>query len=276
MPAGADLPVWEEHRFWLEILDDHAHFVRDYLSPEEAGWVSMAQSFIGEFRRLRERLETLGRDLPLSSPPMMQFAVESQSVSAGYYRLEGHLQHLRIYNRINLNLTPTFLNGTLNENAEYLRLLTFFVRGEQPVPLPLSALLDLWLEDQLGHALLLANILDPAEIPLINRVRKAIDEFQAHLVKNQNIKGFLRFTPPNFPLQLRFAGQVARSVTDFYVLVYEVVGLYKDSEVLNRATLRFLEHHIPETCYFLRKLTDFTRDFPMIADCPLTKPSFSG
>ncbi|WP_248926269.1 DUF2935 domain-containing protein [Paenibacillus hamazuiensis] len=276
MPVANDLPVWEEHRFWLEILCDHAHFLRDYMSPEEAEWVSAAQSYIDEFHRLRERLETLGRDLPPSSPQMIQFAFESQSSSAGYYRLEGHMQHLRIFNRINLNLTPSFLNGTLSENAEYLRLLSYFVRGEHPDPLPLIALLDLWLEDQLGHALLLANVLDPAEIPLVERVHAAAKQFQAHMAKNLAIKGYLRFTPPNFPLQLRFAAEVAQTVTAFYELVLEVIALYKDSEVLNRATLRFLEHHIPETCYFLSKLSDFNRDIPIIPDCPLTKPSFGG
>lgn len=274
MQAANILPVWEEHRFWLEILSDHAHFLRDYMSPEETKWVNAAESYIEEFRRLRERLEALGRDLPPSSPQMIQFAGESHSAAAGYYRLEGYMQHLRIFNRINLNLTPSFLNGTLNENAEYLRMLSSLVRGMLPDPLPLVSLLELWLEDQLGHALLVANVIDPAEIPLIERAHTAIKEFQAHLVKNQDMKGFLRFTPPNFPLQIRFAGQVAQTVAAFYKLVLEVIALYKGSEVLNRATLRFLEHHIPETCYFLRKLSDFNRDFPMIPDCPLSKPSF--
>ncbi|WP_325176790.1 DUF2935 domain-containing protein [Paenibacillus alkalitolerans] len=276
MLTASDLSAWEEHRFWVEILGDHARFVRDALSPEEAGWVAAAQAYIGDFRRLRESLSGLPPSAPASSAAMIRFAVESQGTAASYYRFEGGLQHLRIFNRVNLDLTPSFLNGTLNENQEYLRLLSFYVQGLNPAPLPLSELLDLWLGDQLGHALLLSRILDPVEIPLIERAEAVIRELQSHLVKNQAIKGYLRFTPPNFPLQMNFGGQVARSVAVFYNLVLEVISLYKESEVLNKTTLRFLEHHIPETCYFMQKLARFNRSFLTIPDCPLTKPSFDG
>lgn len=152
MAANADFSPYEEHRFWLEILDDHAHFVRDYLSPTEGQWVRLAQQYIDAFHGLRIRLSQLNpQQLDAKAPEMVAISQSIYPVAAGYYRFEGEMQRLRILNEVNLNLTPTYLNGTLNENQEYLRLLQYYVQGRQPVPLSLTDLLDLWLEDQLGQ-----------------------------------------------------------------------------------------------------------------------------
>lgn len=69
------------------------------------------------------------------------------------------------------------------------------------------------------------------------------------------------------------AREVADSVIKLYRLVEKVVQLYKESEALNRTTLRFIEHHFPESCYFLRKLANFDPAVFDIGDCPLTKPT---
>jgi len=267
------LTVAEEHRFWLEILGDHAHFVHDHLSPSEVQWVQAAAGYIRAFCALLHRLDTLPPKPP-SSPEWVAFAKEAYSYAAGYYKLEGQLQALRIANQVNLNLSPTYLNGTLSENQEYLRLLGYYVQGVEAPGLPLWNLMELWMEDQLGHAVLLRNILDPVEIPLTNEAATIATAFQAHLTKSRAIHGYLRFTPPDFPAQLEFAREVSATVVRFYLMVLNVVTKYRRTEVLSRTTLRFLEHHIPETCYFLRKLTELVPDIEDIPNCPLTKPSF--
>ena len=61
----------------------------------------------------------------------------------------------------------------------------------------------MWLEDQLGHVLY--DHLDPTELPTLQQIRTFIDAFQAHMTKNRAIGGFLRFTPPGFPAQRKFA-----------------------------------------------------------------------
>ncbi|WP_179223531.1 DUF2935 domain-containing protein [Paenibacillus tyrfis] len=271
----SQMTAWDEHRFWIEILEDHAYFMRDYLSPAEEKWVDTAQEYIEAFRGLRERLYAVDRDLPYESPEMAEFAKAGYSTAVGYFQFEGNMQHLQVQNRVNLNLTPTFLNGTLNENQEYLRLLLYAMRAERPPELPLVDLIDLWLEDQLGHAVLARNALDPVEIPLSLKVHQVEQEFQAHIVKNKAIRGYLRFTPPLFPVQRSFAKEVSESVVVFYHLIEHILDLYRDSPLLNRATLRFLEHHLPETRYFLRKLANFNIAVFEIPDCPLTQPTLS-
>ncbi|MEK3885095.1 DUF2935 domain-containing protein [Paenibacillus sp. PL2-23] len=273
-PPLATFTPYQEHAFWLEIIDDHAHFMRDYLSPTEAQWVQNAQWYIDALHALRINVSGLNPELPPSSPEMIRIAGEIYPVASGYYQFEGHMQRLRIQNEVNLNLTPTYLNGTLNENQEYLRMLGYYVQGQQPPMQSLYELLDLWLEDQLGHAVLLGNVLDPIETGLTTRTSEFAKAFQSLMLKNEAFKGYLRFTPPGFHAQLQMARDTSAVTADFYRLVERIIAMYENTSVLSRATLRFLEHHLPETCYFIHKLEQLDPEIIPIPNCPLTKPSF--
>ncbi|NDI36031.1 DUF2935 domain-containing protein [Chengkuizengella sediminis] len=268
------LTAWEEHQFWLEVLEDHAHFIHDFLAPSEQKWIGIASQYIHAFRSLRKKLDSINPELSYSSPEMKNFASEVYPVAEGYYKFEGYIQHLRLQNKVNLNMWPTYLNGTLSENREYLRILSYAMRGETPPPLSLVDLMELWLDDHLGHAHLFIDIMDPVETLLIKEAEESEKKFLAHILKNRQIRGYLIFTAPGFPVQRAFAKEVSESVVSLYGLVEKLVEMYKDSEVLNRSTLRFIEHHFPESCYFLRKLAAYNPDIYKIENCPLTKPSF--
>ncbi|KKK38598.1 hypothetical protein WQ57_08375 [Mesobacillus campisalis] len=263
----------QEHSFWLEVLEDHAYFIRDFISASEKQFFNMAKQYIALFSNLRGRLRLLPENAPAASVEMITIAREIYPVAYGYYQFEGHLQQLRLENKVNLNLTPTYLNGTLGENQEYLRMLGYYVNGQEPPILPLVDLMDLWLEDQAGHAALLVRTLDGVESHLVNETRGFMQTFQAFIVKNEAIKGYLRFAEEGFPIQLRFAKDVALAVLGLTQNVEKIVYLYKNDEVLNQGTLRFLEHHFPEACYFLIKLSHYAPDIDY-PPCTLTKPSF--
>ncbi|NOU75972.1 DUF2935 domain-containing protein [Paenibacillus sp. LMG 31458] len=265
---------WQEHLFWVEILQDHAIFVDEALANEEVQWITIAKRYIGAFTELRNRILKTDPALPVSSATMIQLSKDIYPVVQGYYQFEGYLQHLRIQNKIVVSLTPVYFNGTLLENGEYIRILHDWMNGVPYEPLPLVTLVEMWLEDQLGHAVLLGNHLDPTEMELIKTTQLFSQQFSAHIVKNTEIRGFLRFTAPNFPIQQKFARQVAETVIRFYHVVEGVIQDYKETELLSRLTLRFLEHHLPESCYFLRKLAAYNVEILGLPNCPLTKPSF--
>lgn len=269
------LTPWEEHRFWIEILQDHAYFVRDHLSVTEKDAIRNAQSYIDAFQSLYAKLHVLDPNGGYDNPSYVAFAKEAWPVASGYFQFEGSLQRARIANQVNLNLSPTYLNGTLNENQEYLRLLGYMAQGQLPPPLPLVDLMDLWLEDQLGHAILLINVLDPAEGGLRARAEHYLEAFRLLFGQNEIIRGYLRFSPPGIPIQLRLARETIVAVNGFYEFVLEIIKLYRSTALLERTTLRFLEHHLPETCYFIRKLADLVPDVAISAHCSLTKPTFA-
>ncbi|RAL22028.1 DUF2935 domain-containing protein [Thermoflavimicrobium daqui] len=266
---------WEEHEFWLRILRDHAYFVYDYLSPKEKYWTQMAKAYIDQFTWLRKHLKQLPKNAPVSSAEMILLANQIYPIACKYYHYEGRIQHLRIYNQIQFNLPPTYFNGTLDENAEYLRLLEYYLHGQNPPLLPFERFLDLWLFDQEGHALLLIHGLDSTEEELMDQVRKVVLKFRYYQLKNKQFAGYMRFTRPLFPAQVKFVHQIIRDVSAFTQLVSKVVHQYKDNKVINSLSLRFLEHHFPESCYFLHKLMLYLPEEEREnIDCSLYPPYF--
>lgn len=275
MTETPSISILEEHLFWLEIIQDHAYFVRDHLSPIEVQWVAAAEQYIQLFEGVLEQLSRVNGQAEASSSDMIALAKASWPVTSGYFQLEGQLQNLRIQNKVNVSLTPTYLNGTLNENQEYIRMLSFYVNGQTPPPLSLVDLMDLWLEDQLGHAVLLRNILDPIEGAIIKQVDSYISKFQLFMVQNHHMRNFLRFSPPNMPRQHLMALEVGQTTIEMNECIQQVVRRFRGTELLSRTTLRFLEHHFPETCYFIKKLSLYAPELsPAAAGCSLRKPSF--
>jgi hypothetical protein len=266
------ITAWEEHEFWLGILKDHAYFIRDYLSPEESKWVQEARYFIQCFEKVEGELRRIPKGTPVEDPLMIRLSEMAYEAAYKYYLFEGNLLNLRLYNEVNLNLTPTYLNGTLAENREYLRILKSYVQGQDYPALSLVDLLSLWLDDQLGHASLLIRMLDGVEFGIIERVNLLRGKFSQFIVKNDMIEGYLNFAQPGFPVQMRFAHEVSVAVVAFTSLVSEVLDLYLEDELINQSSLRFLEHHFPEACYFMKKLSYYapTIEYP---PCKLTKPS---
>lgn len=269
------IPIWDEQLFWLEVLQDHSYFVRDNLSVSEADYVNVAQQYIDLFGELIARLQKVPRSVTHKDEIMIHFSKSALPIAQGYFEFEGHLQALRIDNKVNLNLSPTYLNGTLAENQEYLRLLSHWVKGVEPPPLSLVELMDLWLEDQLGHALLFADLIDPIEIFATRQADVYISMFQAYIVQNRLIKGYLRFKEPGFARQREFAYQVGQTTLEMNEYISTIVIKYKDNTLLNKTTLRFIEHHFPETCYFIKKLSYYAPSLQESASkCSLRRPAY--
>lgn len=269
------ITTWEEHAFWIAILQDHAIFVLEGLAPYEKQWIAAADQYIQAFGGLLHKLNNLPKDEDVNSERMIQLAKEIWPVAKGYYDFEGSLQRHRINNEVQISLSPTYFNGTLNENQEYLRQLSYYVQGQPAPVLSVVELLDLWLEDQLGHAILLRNMLDPIEIDLIHRLDGYSQKFESFMIQNREMKSYLRFTPPGFRRQQLMAHEVGVTVLEMNSFISMVVTRFKNAEVFNKTNLRFLEHHFPETCYFLISLSAYVPELREVAsNCSLKKPSF--
>lgn len=254
MNVATSLSVFGEHRFWLEILEDHARFLLERLSSREQEWKEAASRYASAFCALRRKLDVLPAPSAASHPEWIAFAKEAHSSAAGYYKLEGQLQALLLAGRVQLSLPPSFLNGTLNENQEYLRLLRYYVQGADAPALPLWNLMELWLDDQLGHVTLLRGMDLPAGLGLPDEAAAIAERIRSHLIRNKDMQGFLRFTPPGFPAQLEFAREAAETVVRFFRLLLDAVVRMRQAEPSPGFALRFMEHQLPEASYFMRKL----------------------
>lgn len=269
------ISLWEEHLFWLEVLQDHAYFVGAHLSPSETEYVNTSQKYIHLFGEFIAELSKIPHSAGAADGSMINFSQRALTVAKGYFEFEGNLQALRIDNKVNLNLTPTYLNGTLAENQEYLRLLSILVQGREPEPLSLASLMELWLEDQLGHILLFRNLLDPIELSATKQAEMYISKYQGFIVQNHYLKGYLRFKEPGFARQIEFAYEVGRTTLEMSQYVFKMAIKFKENTILNRSTLRFLQHHFPETSYFIKKLSYYAPGLQGDANsCSLKRPSY--
>jgi hypothetical protein len=271
MQASQELTPLQEHRFWVEVLEDHARFVRDHLPPEEAEWADWAERYIDMFWKLRGLLSKVKETSAPDSPIMKAVAKEIHSVAYGYYRLEGQLQHLKLNNKLRIRLSAEYFNGTLNENQEYLRLLNDYMQGKEPKPLPLTDLMGMWLEDQIEHAALLHRILQEKGSTFAEEALLIHQSLVQSAAENHSIQSYLRFTPPGFPIQLEHARATSESAVRLYQLVTRTLDSHQLQPSLSQITVRLLEHYLPETRYFLIKLSKFVPDIAFIPGCPINQ-----
>jgi hypothetical protein len=267
--ARHELTPLQEHRFWVEVLEDHARFVRDHLSPEETEWAEWAERYIEMFWKLRGTLSKMKENAAVDSPSMKAVAREIHSVAYGYYRFEGQLQHLKLNGRLNIGLTAEYFSGTLNENQEYLRLLNNYMQGKTPKALPLADLMGMWLEDQVEHASILKRVLMEMNSSWVEEARILHQSLSTCTAENYKIQSYLRFTPPSFPGQLSHARGTADSIVRLYQLVSNTLDSRQLQPSMSRITVRLLEHYLPETRYFLIKLSDFVPEINTIPGCPI-------
>lgn len=276
MMEAVFLSVSREHRFWLEILQDHAFFLLDRIRPEEPERIAEVRRYADAFAQLSGKLDTLPEPAHAASRPWIAFAKEAHMAAAGYYKLEGSLQALLLAGHDFLDASPAFLNGTLTENQEYLRLLSFYVQGIEAPALSLWSLMEMWLDDQLYHAVMMEELLQSADCPLSRTAGSLAEEFRSHLLKNRTIHGFLRFTPPDFPEQIQFARDAAGSVVRFFRLLEEAIPRMRQLSLVPESALRMVEHHMPEASYFMRKLARWIPDAPGLVINRLTRSAAAG
>ncbi|TCW41433.1 DUF2935 family protein [Laceyella sacchari] len=260
------LTVWQEHRFWLQILYEHALFVYENLSPGETEAVTQACAFMHEFCELLSELSGMDPHAPVHAPTNVGFAQRAYAVASRYCQFEEGLQKRRINNEVVLSLSPSYFNGTLLEAKEYIRLLSYYVKGIQPPHLPLLSLLNTWLIDQLGHSILLINMLDPLETIVATRSERFRNLFRSLLSQAQSMAMFPYSESEIYPRLALLGHETADVVKRFYRYVETVTRLYRKRQVLNKTTLRFLEHHFSETNYFLIKLSYYFPDIQPLPD----------
>jgi hypothetical protein len=152
-----------EQRFWLQILGDHSRFIMMSLVSVEQEEIKTAACFIQSFDKLlmQVRRPMDAREFPALHQNTYQKACELRA-----FKL--HLLGRLLQNDIKLQLPPTFINHMVNEIEEYLRILSYLLRGELPPIIEPNHLHLLWLPDASRHAAALSDNMDMIETKLID------------------------------------------------------------------------------------------------------------
>ena len=238
-----------EHRFWLQIMGDHARFIRTALSPAETADVAQAEAFIGTFDRLLAEARRPDAETRLPS-----LNAEAREAVRALKTFKLSLLERLLLGKVVILFTPTFLNHMVNELEEYERILDALLAG-RPVPQLHPLHYDIvWLQDAIGHAAALGADFDPTEKKWIARSETFQAGFEAYFLKAVEMAGYMRTGLKDFPAFRKFHADVDLEMKVFMRFLQEIEELQIGPELLDRIDPLMPDHMFREECYYLTKL----------------------
>ncbi len=115
-----------EHRFWLEIMQNHAQFIHDALYPSEKDDIQRAYTYIYQFSELLAYVPLIDDSNAVS------FSVSVDDKVEQFKQFKLHLLRHQLLGDNGIHLTPTFVNHMVNELEEYQNVLNYLKKGEAP------------------------------------------------------------------------------------------------------------------------------------------------
>jgi Domain of unknown function (DUF2935) len=253
-----------EHTFWLQVLGDHARFIRDSLYPSETGKINQAKEFVTVFDGY---LDTV-RKGNVRDYKQVSNDVEKEVRKLRHFKLT--ILKDQLQGKVGIHLSQTFINHMVNELDEFLLVLAYLVKGEAvPVYHELHHHL-LWLSDAGGHAGAIHDELDGVEKRLRKKSREFTKHFEGFYLKAVELTGYLRTNLSEFPALNRFNRDVDVEMRLFKTFLRELEEMELSEEVLGTFSGLMADHMAREECYYLTKLAESSEvESP---DCDPGKP----
>ncbi|WP_018132680.1 DUF2935 domain-containing protein [Effusibacillus pohliae] len=252
-----------EHRFWLQILGDHARFILNSLSPKEIEEIRRANQLMHTF----DSLLTQARR-PLTAPELAELNGQAHRFTEQIREFKLHLLRRHLQGTISINLPPTLLNHMLNELSEYLTILHCLLAGEAPPLLhPVHHHL-VWLPDAAGHAATISDATDMAEKRIIEQSDRFTKHFEQFYLKAVEVAGYLRSGLDRFPALARFNRETELEIKLFIHFLREIEEMRLTDELLGTISPLMADHMAREECYYLIKLAQVSELTPPGAHPP--------
>lgn len=238
-----------EHRFWLQILGDHARFIRDTLSPLEKEEIDKAENFI----TIMDQLLEMSRQ-PLTGEKLQDLTKMAAKQTEKLRTFKLSLIKKKLTGKVVIGLGETFINHMVNELEEYVKILDFLLK-EKEVPEfhPVHHHL-LWLADAAGHAGAINDNLDLSEKQLKEKGTVFQKDFEAFYLKAIELAGYLRTGLMEFPALSKFNEDVELEMKIFKSFLAELEEWEMNHKLLGSFSALMADHMGREECYYLIKL----------------------
>ncbi len=253
-----------EHRFWLQILGDHARFIKSDLAPKETELITLANYYIKIF----DNLLTKARE-NLSEDELNKLTHQAYCNAVEIRGFKLNIINKHLTGNIDIDMTPTFLNHMVNEVEEYIRVLGCLLRNFYSPVHPIHYHL-IWLLDGVGHAAGIVCSLDDVEKDYQGIGRSFHQKFLNLQIKAIEMSGYLRTHNQTFPSLDRLNEQANSVMKDFMEFLKDVEKLRIDKKLLGTIPPLITDHMYREECYYLTKLSKVS-DIK-IPKCDPTKP----
>lgn len=240
-----------EHRFWLQILGDHARFLLNALTPKERKDIETAEWYI----KLYDQLLYQAR-LPDAAANLVELNKQAFELTVNLRTFKLDLLERKLLGKVAIGLPPTFLSHMVNELEEYYKILIALNEGN-PVPHYAALHHDLvWLPDAAGHAAVIAMDLDVVEKRLIKKSREFEKHFNEFYLKAIELTGYLRTLRSQYPAMAKFHEDINLEMNIFMGFLMEIEELELSAELLSRLNPLVPDHMYREECYYLLKLSE--------------------
>ena len=261
-----------ELRFWLQILGDHARFIKNSLNPDQTNLSMVAGNFIELFDRLLEKTH----ESKVSKEPIIKsHLAEILKITLSFRDFKRELLADRLKNKLVTSLSPIFYNHMLNELENFLKVLTDIESEHQREENILGQHL-LWSLDAAAHAASIASDLDKVECRLREISNRFEITFEHYYIKAVELAGYFRSNPPSAASVLEVYNlDMAGQMKEFMAFLEELrIGL-SQQQISGRLWPLIPDHMYREECYYLLKIADNQPNLS-IPDCDPGRPRVEG
>ena len=250
-----------ELRFWLQCMGDHTRVIYDSLGADEGARLEKSTALMKRFDALLERARQEVNDQQL-------VAVIGESVDPceAIRDLKRDILNNLLTGKVRTSLWPTFYAHALDEVGEFLRILSYYVKGKAPPVVPPLKHDMLWLLDISGHAQAMGDRLDYREDQLKAKIGKYVEDFAKLYIKAIDLDKYVQDGASEFPAMTKFHRDVHAELTEFQRFQRDLGALRSNKEVLGVLQPVFLDHMFREECYYLLKLAQSGQGDPPACD----------
>ncbi|HWR42025.1 DUF2935 domain-containing protein [Sporomusa sp.] len=210
----------EEVKFWLQIMEDHALFIKTGLPFDKPDLIEEASTFEREFKTLRVRAEK-----SLSEKKFAELITDTMASLKEFIRYKTLLLGLSLTNKLGSALPPLFFDHIIRE-AEYFMAILEKIRAGKKLAVVKALEADFWLRIMAEHTKFIGCRLDPSERSLRGVVEGYEVEFDDLSMQSRDYVSFFEHKPMELPAFDRFL-QDSRVATmrlrDFEQAAYDMI-----------------------------------------------------
>ncbi|MPL58575.1 hypothetical protein SDC9_04109 [bioreactor metagenome] len=216
----------EEVRFWLDIMQEHALFIKMGLPCDRTDLINEAQNFIREFDTLGNRAERLQNEKKFK-----ELVSDAYDVVCEFHRFKRHLLRLKLTCKLAGSIFPIQYDHLARE-AEYVMRLFDKMRTGRPGLKAAAKTQEtsFWVRIMGEHAALMSHLIDPSERSLVATARDFSEDFDALLLQSNDFASMLSHNENDVPSFRRFLQDVhtsTRQLRDFKRAVQEMIAQCK-------------------------------------------------
>jgi hypothetical protein len=247
-PAGRHVPArdLEEVKFWLEVMREHALFIKNGLSVVHADLISEADDYYRRFGDLVVRANRVN-----SEKLFNQLISDTLAAVRKFYRFKRRLVRMAITCKLHSCLFPLMLDHFSREALYFIRILER-INDSKPSFYKASMIREMlfWLRIMSDHIRFIRQMLDPSQTGLIETAEEFIVEFDDLYLQARDYASLLgvQGDVPSFDRFILDVRAAVLRLRDFKRALYQMIV---DCRAIGLIPAELAEHVRDEADHFL-------------------------